>query len=321
MHKFNGREEVPLSVSQVKQIAGRAGRYGLHDSSAGGIVTTLNAEDLPLLKTILPDDLPPVPRAVMDPTFDRISQLALLMNARTSYGSIMQLFADLARLPQYCVFSDITTRLNLSEQLVPFANELSLQELETFTYAPVNIRDNNVVSTFNAFIRDFVEQGQAKVEETLDETGLMDDLALVSKARDAMPDKPAHGLAMPSNMLKPISAPIVAALPRLESLHKALVLYIWLSFRLELGFPERAKASALKEQTEELLDFCLERLPGVKQSKKMLHRRAKGHLHHDLLQAVPTVKKEKSLNWMTREDMADLRTAMRYGNIEIMDRH
>jgi len=322
MHKFNGKEEVPLSVSQVKQIAGRAGRFGLHNSSSsGGVVTTLNAKDLPLLKTILPGDLPPVPRAVMDPTFERISQLALLMTEKTSYSSIMQLFAELARLPQYCVFSDITTRLNLSDQLTPFANELSLQELETFTYAPVNIRDDNVVSTFQTFIRDFVEQGRAKVEDALEETGLMDDLALVSKARDAMPDKPAHGLAMPSNMLKPVSAPIVAALPRLESLHKALVLYIWLSLRLELGFPERARASELKQQTEELLDFCLERLPGVKQSKKLLHRRAKGHLHHDLAHAVPAVKKEKSLNWMTREDMADLRMAMRYGNIEIMDKH
>src|SRR4051812_9539574 len=107
MHKFNGKEEVPLSVSQVKQIAGRAGRFGLHNSSSsGGVVTTLNAKDLPLLKTILPGDLPPVPRAVMDPTFERISQLALLMSERTSYSSIMQLFAELARLPQYCVFSD-----------------------------------------------------------------------------------------------------------------------------------------------------------------------------------------------------------------------
>jgi ATP-dependent RNA helicase SUPV3L1/SUV3 len=321
MHKYNGKEEVPLSVSQVKQIAGRAGRFGLHETSAGGIVTTLRPDDLPILKTILPGALPSVPRAVMDPTFERVERLASLLEADQSYSFILQSFAELARLPQACVFSDISGRLQLAEQLTPFAKDLSLQDLELFSYAPVNVRDDNVVSIFRGYIRDYAAVGKVNVEGALKDTGLLDDLEMVGRVRDTMPDVPAHGLIMPSALLTPISAPIVATLPRLESLHKALVLYIWLSFRYDLAFSERSKAMDIKERTEELLEFCLERLPGIKQSKKILHRRAKGLLQRELVSAPAAVERERALKWMTRNDVADWRTATRFGNVDVMEGH
>ncbi|KAI9455719.1 hypothetical protein BJY52DRAFT_1224579 [Lactarius psammicola] len=51
MSKWDGWMEVPLEASQVKQIAGRAGRYGMGAES--GIVTTLEPSDLPLLKAAM----------------------------------------------------------------------------------------------------------------------------------------------------------------------------------------------------------------------------------------------------------------------------
>jgi ATP-dependent RNA helicase SUPV3L1/SUV3 len=46
---------IPLSISQIKQIAGRAGRYGhsLSGDKPGGFVTTLHEQDLPTLKEAL----------------------------------------------------------------------------------------------------------------------------------------------------------------------------------------------------------------------------------------------------------------------------
>ena len=43
--------EVPLEASQVKQIAGRAGHYGM--GVEGGVVTTLEPSDLSLLKAAM----------------------------------------------------------------------------------------------------------------------------------------------------------------------------------------------------------------------------------------------------------------------------
>ena len=45
---------------------------------------------------------------------------------------------------------------------------------------------------------------------------------------------------------------------RLESHHRSLTLYLWLSFRFPLAFCFRAEADALKTQTEEAVEFCLE---------------------------------------------------------------
>jgi len=51
MSKWDGWKEVPQEISQVKQIASRAGRYGMRVE--GGVVATLEPSDLPLLKAAM----------------------------------------------------------------------------------------------------------------------------------------------------------------------------------------------------------------------------------------------------------------------------
>ncbi|KAG1774782.1 mitochondrial degradasome RNA helicase subunit C terminal-domain-containing protein [Suillus placidus] len=47
-------------------------------------------------------------------------------------------------------------------------------------------------------------------------------------------------------------------LVNLEGLHKLLVLYLWLSYRLPVAFYQSEEAYALKERTEKALDWCLQ---------------------------------------------------------------
>ena len=65
--KWNGpSREIELSTSQIKQIGGCAGRYGLlGDLSDGGIVTTLYPEDLPVVKAAKDSNPPPISGAVL----------------------------------------------------------------------------------------------------------------------------------------------------------------------------------------------------------------------------------------------------------------
>jgi replicative superfamily II helicase len=51
MHKYDGQELRPLTPTEVKQIAGRAGRFG--GAHAAGYVTCLSESDLPLLRQCL----------------------------------------------------------------------------------------------------------------------------------------------------------------------------------------------------------------------------------------------------------------------------
>jgi ATP-dependent RNA helicase SUPV3L1/SUV3 len=51
MHKYDGQELRPLTPTEVKQIAGRAGRFG--GAHAAGYVTCLSESDLPLLRQSL----------------------------------------------------------------------------------------------------------------------------------------------------------------------------------------------------------------------------------------------------------------------------
>ncbi|KAE8269104.1 hypothetical protein A4X09_0g3237 [Tilletia walkeri] len=84
--KWDGGSVVPLSTSQIKQIAGRAGRYGTQenvgDSEAkGGIVTTLNEDDLPYVHAALASGIVPIRRAGMHVLTPDISELAMLLSS------------------------------------------------------------------------------------------------------------------------------------------------------------------------------------------------------------------------------------------------
>ncbi|CAO1632177.1 unnamed protein product [Sympodiomycopsis kandeliae] len=79
--KYNGSEMVPLSASQIKQIAGRAGRFGTSsDGSAdGGVVTCLQEEDMPILRAALASEKADIKYAMTAPFSDRATNLRSLL--------------------------------------------------------------------------------------------------------------------------------------------------------------------------------------------------------------------------------------------------
>jgi ATP-dependent RNA helicase SUPV3L1/SUV3 len=67
LHKFDGEAVRPLSTTEVKQIAGRAGR-----GDVGGTVTCLHAPDQRRLREALDAPLRPLRRAGLSPTFEQL---------------------------------------------------------------------------------------------------------------------------------------------------------------------------------------------------------------------------------------------------------
>lgn len=307
-----------MSFSQIKQIAGRAGRFGQHDAGSEGGVTTLNEQDLPLLRQILPSPLTPVPRAAIEPGYDRLAKLAVLLPEETPYSSLLETYENLVHLSPACMPSAVAPHIKLSELLKGFTNDLTLKEMVTFGFAPVNLRDSKVVTAFQNFVRAYVTEGEVLLEEALESGRLVPNLELVEKTSKTM-HHPTQSETRAGAVPQAIPAAIVTAIPGLESLHKALVLYLWLSFRLPLNFPERTEASELKHRTEVMLDFCLERLPGLKRKRglKQSYKRENKTAEKEHLEALPQGTLEK-IKWLPREKLDQLRLEQQYGNLDVL---
>lgn len=273
MSKWNGKHEVPLSLSQVKQIAGRAGRFGQgrkvsgntdEQAAPGGGVTTLHAEDLPLLRTMLSLSLPPIRRAVVQAPLASLSALAPLLPPDVTFADLTSHFAQLAKLPPYTVLGDPRQRVTLAELIEPARDVLTLAEADSFSMAPVNVRDPKLVDIFVSMVNGFADNYHVELEDVLESSELLEMLEEVEDALASLPPLPPHAAASSQYLAPPIA---VKSIPALETLHKSLVTYIWLSYRLELGFPDRELAMSYKERAEKVLDLCLQRLPGVKEKR------------------------------------------------------
>ncbi|KAL1408385.1 RNA helicase [Vanrija albida] len=316
LSKWNGKSEVPLSLSQVKQIAGRAGRFGQgrkvagntdEQPSQGGGVTTLNTEDLPLLRAMLSLPLPAIPRAVVSPPLSSLVALAPLLPPDVTFADLTSHFEQLAKVPPNTVLGESRQRLQIAELIEPARDVLTLSEADSFSLAPLNVRDPKLVDIFQSMVTGYADSYYVELEDVLESSELLDMLDEVEAAMAALPPLPPHASASKPYLAPPIA---VRSIPSLETLHKSLVLYIWLSYRLELGFPDRELAMEYKARTEKVLDLCLQRLPGVK------NKHGKGGVvhQHKLEEAV-----KPDIKWEQSEAVAAERRRHRWRDVGLVD--
>lgn len=378
--KWNGSEQVFLSSSQIKQIAGRAGRFGTSETSSesgsnaedvGGIATTLHEEDLEVLRKAMEAPMVPVARAAIQPSFeilerisvtippestlsnDQISPLSshrppsknaksqqLLSPAHTLQpdSSISSIYANVSLLtkidPKNYFLSDFTQQHSLSPLVeraarsLPFPTPtsksksdshqestlsakdqlklslakpipttkmqipslLSLNERETLSNAPADVKNPLVVTWYHGAIKNLAEGRLVDFEETEDEMGIamtkvldeVEELQRLKKKRKAVDsqgnevdeeinptsneveesirdgEEPTSQTSSSSNKEEVQASVSAITLSTLESLHRSLSLYLWLSFRFPLSFCYRFKVEALKKRTELAIEWGLE---------------------------------------------------------------
>ncbi|ODN81169.1 hypothetical protein L202_03260 [Cryptococcus amylolentus CBS 6039] len=237
LSKFNGKEQVPISLMQVKQSAGRAGRFktGADKNIAtpdeapfsSGYATTFKPADLPVLRKVLDWKLPPIARAKMDiPTISLI-ELAALLTSSLIYGDLVKHCSTLAKPPPSTVVTDSFNKLAIADVIEPYRQFFS--------------RDEKAKEVVRNLVDDYVTLGCAAVESIYSTTDLLLTLGDVLETLQTLP--PLSETAIPG-LLKKQKVPhlLINPLPKLETLHKSLVLYIWLSLRLEVSFPDRLVA-------------------------------------------------------------------------------
>lgn len=323
--KWNGKQEVPLSISSAKQIAGRAGRFGQQRTSSaldatttadapgdtGGTVTTLHDDDFPLLKNLLSRTLPPVKRAVIDPPPEALTALQPLLPAKTSYESLIEHFWALAKLPPRTTLSAVSNKTTVAPILEPFRNVLTLSELQLLTHAPLPARDEKVIKFFSTMVWQYAKEYHVDLMKSVNKTGLMQALESVEKLMKKLDGPPKVAPQAHDRRI------LVQRVPELEALHKCLTNYLWLSFRFELAFPDREIAAEMKSRTEKMLEACLEHMPVLHKKKR---KEATAELDADLENIFDEEQGGKpKLEWSTPEEaQRDARRKM-WESVAVLD--
>ena len=240
MSKWDGWVEVPLEASQVKQIAGRAGRFGM--SAEGGIVTTFEPSDLPLLKAAMDTQPTPLRYARVGFFANTLQDLfsALPPNSTTTTVRDALLFCS-ALPPSMAVMDPNEKDAESMRYIDAYIQDLASAERALLLQCPFPAMDDRCKTVMADMFRRYRDKHSVDLRAVLLDSGLLESLEHVLKAKqaDRARDRPRQDLAC------------------LETLHSVLTVYAWLSLRSGIAFHSYDLAVALRKATEDAMGYCL----------------------------------------------------------------
>lgn len=278
LERYNGEKYVPLRTSQVKQIAGRAGRFGMHGKGIQGVATTLRAEDLPILREHWGQDVPVISRARLDYQIADLERLYGIFGPDTPLDYVIHQLSRLARTGSNFILVNTEPFLELAAMIEEHASTLSLQEKLLWRMVPVRASDPAASVVIASFLRAQVAGAPIKMSRLLKEHGLLShhfniqrqrlqyekEVELRLQADDAGKVAPPRPDISPkldsSSLLAPMRPITQKQLQSLELAHNLNSAYLWLSYRLPLVFNDPADARELRDELQRSLQFALSQL-------------------------------------------------------------
>lgn len=252
--KHNGQALGPLEVPEINQIAGRAGRFkSAHEATKQGAtelgkpaspsehvksqpnvgyVTTVDGFDLPVVQKAMKTVVEPLKSAGILPPTDLVARFAGLFPPETPFSYILLRLHEQARLNPLFHMCRLGELVEIADLIQPY--KMSIADRLSFLSAPVSLRDSG-------FPQVVVELAQCLTNQTGGEL-----LDLKSFPLELL-DRDIHDHAEGSK----------GYLKTAEMLHKALTLYLWLSYRFAGVFRSQALGFHVKGLVEEKIDQCL----------------------------------------------------------------
>lgn len=154
--KFDGRKMRALSATEVRQIAGRAGRYGIYPK---GYVGAMDQADLNHVRQMLDEPVAPLAlRLPIAPAEAHILALADLLNTQ-SIGVLLQYFANkVASDSPLFQTAGLKDAIELGFWVDRLAGQLSLTEKFTFACAPVSVDREHELDYYKRCLRAYAER-------------------------------------------------------------------------------------------------------------------------------------------------------------------
>lgn len=276
LSKWNGTETVPLSLSQIKQIAGRAGRYGTsRDASPHGLVLTRHEDEMDILRAALAAPVRSVTHALIQPSKQKLESLSFLLprsRPKEAVRNVLQENSMSSLLEEFHAMADLDAGIFaisdfVSQQAISALIEhrgcglLTHAEKETWSNTPVNVRDERAMAWVGNAIEKYARGELVEFEACAKDLGTLEvEEAVTQIAADAEARRKAAKSTQPLAMWVQQDEAIlhVDTLMLLESLHRSLTIYLWLGFRFPLSFCFRHHVAGRKRRTEASIEFCLE---------------------------------------------------------------
>lgn len=254
-----------ISTSELKQIGGRAGRYrtasaaikdGLQAAAAAenaappppqvkapGLVTCLEDDDITAIQTAFKQDPEPIKTAGIQIPPSLLERFSAYFPPNTPLSYIIIRLRDIAHVSSRYHMCSFAEMADVADLIQPYP--MSIFDRCVFLNAPVALRENDGKKVLQAFAKCASEMSGGHLLEI---PGL--NLEILEETRESFPGGPANYLR------------------ELEAFHKAITLYLWLSYRYSGVFRSQGLAFHVKKLVEDKIDECLGDIDFTEESRQ-----------------------------------------------------
>ncbi|KAF7187531.1 ATP-dependent RNA helicase suv3, mitochondrial [Pseudocercospora fuligena] len=287
--KFNGYQRQTLSIADIKQIGGRAGRFRTAAQAAEapaseadlaaakgepkpdqemldaddtpenvGLVTTLERFDFPVIRTAMGSEPEPIKSAGIFPPAPVLERFAGYFPPGTPFSYILARLHELSQMHPRFHLCGLKDQVWIAD-LIEGVEGLSIADKNILTSCPANKSDTDMwVKLMPAFARCIANQSGGDLTDIED---------------------------LPLEILE---AEVVGSreyLRALEQLHKGVVVYLWLSYRFAGVFNTRALAFHVKRLVEDKIEKTLSSFSFSEAQRRSLAARREKQMLDSLMQA------------------------------------
>ncbi|KAM0691694.1 hypothetical protein Q7P36_007893 [Cladosporium allicinum] len=278
-NKFDGAARRTLSVADIKQIGGRAGRYRTAaqatetTTSEGdtatqgasptttpsedsvGIVTTLEKFDFPVVRAAMESEPEPIRTAGIFPPDTVLERFSSYFPPGTPFSYIMTRLHELSLMHKRFHLCGLRDQIWVADLIEPVQG-LTIADRSVICSAPASQTDGDLWrELMPAYARIIAEQSGGNLVDITQ---------------------------LPLEVLEAEVSPSREYLRELERLHKGIVTYLWLSYRFAGLFTTRALAFHVKTMVEEKIEEVLEKFSFTEAQRRKIAAKREKQLLEDI---------------------------------------